>query len=191
MGVQICRCCSDRIEYISYAVCQYFGIETAENSFGYIASWSQGKELKELRASLETINRTSSELISGIEKHFQEICKERGIDLTAEKKELAQSANREETEALYLVNDSIYLHVQQTDDGWDFTLFDKNTIHDYANTALSAIPGSPDAYYWLIYAMTHLGMREIAKNELRAAKQVLIDNDYEDLVARLKENIPH
>ena len=65
------------------------------------------------------------------------------------------------------------------------------SIHDYANTALSAIPGSPDAYYWLIYAMTHLGMREIAKNELRAAKQVLIENDYEDLVARLKENIPH
>lgn len=54
-------------ESVSYAVCQYFGIETAENSFGYIAAWSQGKELKELRASLETINKTSSELISGIE----------------------------------------------------------------------------------------------------------------------------
>ena len=66
-------------ESISYAVCQYFGIETADNSFGYIAAWSQGKELKELRASLETINKTSSELISGIEKHYREICKERGI----------------------------------------------------------------------------------------------------------------
>ena len=66
-------------ESVSYAVCQYFGIETAENSFGYIAAWSQGKELKELRASLETINKTSSELITGIEKHYREICKERGI----------------------------------------------------------------------------------------------------------------
>lgn len=66
-------------ESISYAVCQYFGIETAENSFGYIATWSQGKELKELRASLETINKTSSELITGIEKNYREICKERGI----------------------------------------------------------------------------------------------------------------
>ena len=73
-------------ESISYAVCQYFGIETADNSFGYIASWSQGKELKELRASLETINRTSSELISSIEHHFKEICKERGIDLAAQQK---------------------------------------------------------------------------------------------------------
>lgn len=71
-------------ESISYAVCQYFGIETADNSFGYIATWSQGKELKELRASLETINKASSELISGIEQHYLEICKERGIDLTAD-----------------------------------------------------------------------------------------------------------
>ena len=74
-------------ESISYAVCQYFGIQTGENSFGYIASWSKGKELKELRASLETINKTSCELINDIERHYREICKERGIDLTAPKKE--------------------------------------------------------------------------------------------------------
>ena len=67
-------------ESISYAVCKYFCIETGENSFGYIASWSQGKELKELRASLETINKTSGTLISDIERHYKEICKERGID---------------------------------------------------------------------------------------------------------------
>ena len=71
-------------ESISYAVCQYFGIETADSSFGYIASWTQGKALKELRASLETINKTSSELISGIEQHYREICKEKGIDLAAD-----------------------------------------------------------------------------------------------------------
>ena len=70
-------------ESISYAVCKYFGIETGENSFGYIASWSQGKELKELRASLETINKTSGILISDIERHYKEICKERGIDPNA------------------------------------------------------------------------------------------------------------
>ena len=74
-------------ESISYAVCQYFGIQTGDNSFGYIASWSKGKELKELRASLETINKTSCELINDIERHYKEICKDRGIDLTAPKKE--------------------------------------------------------------------------------------------------------
>ncbi|MCD8379687.1 MAG: YodL domain-containing protein [Lachnospiraceae bacterium] len=67
-------------ESISYAVCQYYGIQTGENSFGYIASWSQGKELAELRASLETINKTASGLITDIDRHFAEICKERGID---------------------------------------------------------------------------------------------------------------
>ena len=70
-------------ESISYAVCQYFGIQTGENSFGYIANWSQGKELPELRASLETINKAAGELIADIGRHYKVICKERGIDLTA------------------------------------------------------------------------------------------------------------
>lgn len=70
-------------ESVSYAVCAYYGIQTGENSFGYIASWSKDKELSELRASLETINKTSSGLISDIDRNFAEIVKERGIDMTA------------------------------------------------------------------------------------------------------------
>ena len=71
-------------ESISYAVCQYYGIQTGENSFGYIANWSQGKELPELRASLETINKAAGELIADIDRHYKVICKERGIDLAAQ-----------------------------------------------------------------------------------------------------------
>ena len=82
-------------ESISYAVCQYYGIETSENSFGYIASWSQGKELKELRASLETISKTSCELISDIDRHYKEICKERGIDLATEQERVSESEKTE------------------------------------------------------------------------------------------------
>ncbi|NCB53062.1 MAG: DUF4316 domain-containing protein, partial [Clostridia bacterium] len=63
-------------ESVSYAVCQYYGIQTGENSFGYIATWSKGKELSELRASLETINRTASGLISDIDRNFREVLKE-------------------------------------------------------------------------------------------------------------------
>ena len=70
-------------ESIAYAVCAYYGIETGENSFGYLASWSSDKELKELKASLETINKTSSELITSIDRNFKEVCKEQGIDLSA------------------------------------------------------------------------------------------------------------
>ena len=114
-------------ESISYAVCQYFGIQTGENSFGYIASWSKGKELKELRASLETINKTSCELINDIERHYKEICKERGIDLTA-KQEPEQADIPQE--ALFLLNDATYLHIQPCDTGWDYTLYNKETMKE-------------------------------------------------------------
>ena len=67
-------------ESISYAVCAYFGIETGENSFGYIATWSKGKELPELKASLETINRTASGLITDIDRNYKALMKERGLD---------------------------------------------------------------------------------------------------------------
>lgn len=78
-------------ESVSYAVCQYYGIQTGENSFGYIATWSKGKELPELRASLETINKTASGLITDIDRHFAEIVKERGIDINPQEQDVAQS----------------------------------------------------------------------------------------------------
>ena len=130
-------------ESISYAVCQYFGIQTGENSFGYIASWSKDKELKELRASLETINKTSCELINDIERNYKEICKERGIDLTAapEPEQAPQQAVEEKApaeevsqpsaeyrEALLVLDDTTYLHVQPCDTGWDYTLYDVETM---------------------------------------------------------------
>ncbi len=124
-------------ESISYAVCQYFGIQTGENSFGYIASWSKDKELKELRTSLETINKTSCELISDIERNYKEICKERGIDLTAapEPEQAPQQAaeevpqpSAEYREALLVLDDTSYLHVQPCDTGWDYTLYDVATM---------------------------------------------------------------
>ena len=68
-------------ESVSYAVCQYYGIETADNSFGYIAGWSKDKTLPELRSSLETISKTSSRLIDDIDKHFTEIVKQREAEV--------------------------------------------------------------------------------------------------------------
>ena len=122
-------------ESISYAVCQYFGIQTEENSFGYIASWSKGKELKELRASLETINKTSCELINNIERHYKEICKERGIDLTA--KQEPEQADIPQA-ALFLLDDATYLHIQPCDTGWDYTLYDKETMKELDGGQLDA-----------------------------------------------------
>ena len=125
-------------ESISYAVCQYYGIQTGENSFGYIATWSQDKTLPELRASLETINKAAGELITDIDRHYKVICKERGIDLTAQPEQAAPQQPAEETpdapapsaeaqEALLLVDGATYLHVQTCDTGWDYTLYDAAT----------------------------------------------------------------
>ena len=64
-------------ESIAYTVCQHFGIETSEYSFGYIAGWSSGKDMKELKSSLDTIRRTASELITGIEGQLKELQRDR------------------------------------------------------------------------------------------------------------------
>jgi len=71
-------------ESIAYTVCQHFGIDTSDYSFGYIAGWSSGKELPELKSSLDTIRRTSSELIKGIEAQLLEIEKERAAEQVQE-----------------------------------------------------------------------------------------------------------
>lgn len=105
-------------ESVAYAVCQYYGIETADNSFGYIASWSKGRELAELRSSLETINKTSAALIDTIDRHFAEICAERGITVNTEQR----------TEDLYLVGNSYYVHLQANDAGWDYTVYDRHSL---------------------------------------------------------------
>ena len=86
-------------ESIAYTVCQHFGIDTSDYSFGYIAGWSSGKDMKELKSSLDTIRRTSSELIKGIEGQLQEIQRDR--DLMQDK-----SINGLEKESRLLIQNS-------------------------------------------------------------------------------------
>lgn len=107
-------------ESISYAVCAYYGIATGDNSFGYIASWSKDKTLPELRESLEVISRTADGLISDIDRHYAEILKEREAELIAAEPAMA-------VERLYTV-DKQYLHVQRTETGVDYTIYDKASM---------------------------------------------------------------
>ena len=95
------------VESVAYAVCQYYGIETDEASFERVAAWAEGKELPELRASLGEINRASSRLIGSIERDIRELKAER--------------------EAL-LATEGYYLHIQQSDEGWDYTLYGKDSL---------------------------------------------------------------
>ena len=109
-------------ESISYAVCAYYGIATGDNSFGYIASWSKDKTLPELRESLEVISKTADGLISDIDRHYAEILKEREVELIAAEPAMAM-------ECLYAVDDR-YLHVQRTETGVDYTIYDKASMKE-------------------------------------------------------------
>ena len=60
-------------ESVAYTVCQHYGLDTSDYSFGYVAGWSSGREVKELKASLETIRAAANELISEIDGHFAEL----------------------------------------------------------------------------------------------------------------------
>ena len=64
-------------ESVAYAVCQHYGLDTSDYSFGYVAGWSSGKELSELKGSLETIRSTAAKLIETIDGHFAEIQQEK------------------------------------------------------------------------------------------------------------------
>ena len=66
-------------ESIAFTVCRHFGIDTSEYSFSYIAGWSSGRDMKELKSSLDTIRRTASELITGIEEQLKELQRDREI----------------------------------------------------------------------------------------------------------------
>ena len=178
-------------ESVSYAVCQYYGIETGENSLGYISDWSSDKTLPELRSSLETINKTASGLISDISQHYREVIKEYDVvleafaadcdtylrenlpnpypfathdeavsqmvedikcgdaryaranilraenegaptpdDLLRRLNEIEKVYPPREIELLYLLDNSTYLYIQEADTGYDYTLYDRETLRE-------------------------------------------------------------
>lgn len=196
-------------ESVSFSVCQYYGIQTGENSFGYIASWSQGKELPELRASLETINKTASGLITDIDRNFREVLKEydpvleqfagdvyqytasvmepplplypaeeeipiivedlksgsgKGVRddiLNAAKRDGARSPDDllrrldeiekiyppRETDAMYLLDHAAYLYVKENENGYSYTLYDKESLRETVSGFADDSAGSiSDAY---------------------------------------------
>lgn len=90
-------------ESIAYTVCQHYGLDTSDYSFGYVAGWSSGKELTELKNSLETIRNTAAEIIGSVDGHFAELQKAQGKEQTA-----GQEAPKQETPAnpeyIYMVH---------------------------------------------------------------------------------------
>lgn len=98
-------------ESVAYAVCQHYGLDTSEYSFGYVAGWSSGRELAELKASLEVIRSTAHELISALDEHLAELRQQREADLSA-----AQ-------ETAFVLDSGNTLFIQTCDSGYDYTLY--------------------------------------------------------------------
>lgn len=85
-------------ESIAYTVCQHFGLDTSDYSFGYVAGWSSDKDIKELKASLETIRATASELITEIDGHFRELQQQR--EAAQEERPVFESLDPEQQQAI-------------------------------------------------------------------------------------------
>ena len=168
-------------ESISFAVCAYYSIPTGENSFGYIATWSKDKELKELRDSLEIINKTSSELITDIDHHYAEIMKEREAEIEVAEPAIHEPVLQSETEeALYLVDDTVYLHVQPTDEGWDYSLYDKESkklidggILDSADIEASPVSSLAGAVRTEVFALQGMTPTKVVLEDIAVLDELL------------------
>ena len=123
-------------ESVAYAVCQHYGLDTSDYSFGYVAGWSSGRELDELKSSLETIRSTAVEIINSIDEHLQEIQKERD-------KEQVQKETVPEVAALDKDTFSIY-QLKRGDETRDFRFEPYDSLAATGRTA-------DQANYDLIY----------------------------------------
>ena len=87
-------------ESVAYAVCQHYGLDTSDYSFGYVAGWSSGRELSELKASLETIRKAANELITDIDGHLAQLQQEREAKQEAEQPQEQQTPDQTKVPAL-------------------------------------------------------------------------------------------
>ena len=108
-------------ESVAYSVCRHYGLDTSDYSFGYVAGWSSGKELSELKGSLEAIRLAASELIDSIDGHFKELQRARENELSEKETELPLQEEKQET--AYLLENGNYLYIQTCETGYDYTLY--------------------------------------------------------------------
>lgn len=236
-------------ESVSYAVSQYYGIQTGENSFGYIASWRHGKELPELRASLETINKTAYSLITDIDRNFREVLKEydtvleqfagdvyqytasvmeppfplhppeeeaplivqglkdgygqdiRDAILIAAKKDGARSPDEllrrldeiekiyppRETEAMYLLDGSAYLYLKETENGYGYTFYDKESLRETVSGFADESVGSISDAYGQALALENLAPETSEKASLDIIRETAAVRE-RDIQEYLHEN---
>ncbi len=135
-------------ESIAYTVCQHYGLDTSDYSFGYVAGWSSGRELAELKTSLETIRATAAEIINSIDGYFAELQKERE---TAK----AQEAEKEPTPDLTAepTVTILWSESSQLREGETIPLSHANTLIAELDEANLASPGYDKTAFRIDYVM--------------------------------------
>ena len=107
-------------ESIAYTVCQHYGLDTSDYSFGYVAGWSAGRELSELKSSLETIRSTAAEIINSIDEHIAELQKAQEQAQTSEVQEIGQDAPPQEQPEIPVPDTTISIkEMQDYGYSWD------------------------------------------------------------------------
>ena len=135
-------------ESIAYTVCQHYGLDTSDYSFGYVAGWSSGRELAELKTSLETIRATAAEIINSIDGHFAELQKEREAAKAQEaKKEPTPDLAAEPTVTI------LWSESSQLREGETIPLSRANTLIAELDEANLASPGYDKTAFRIDYVM--------------------------------------
>ena len=158
-------------ESIAYTVCQHYGLDTSDYSFGYVAGWSSGRELAELKTSLETIRATAAEIINTIDGHFTELQKER----EAAK---AQEAEKEPTPDLAAepTVTILYSESPQLREGDTFPLSRANALIEAIDKANLASPGYDKTEFRIDYVMNGIPDHYEGRQDLGDGEGALIDH---------------
>lgn len=154
-------------ESVAYTVCQYFGLDTSDYSFPYIAGWSSSMDMKELRSSMDTIRKTAGEMIDGMAEVMQRLIRERQEKEQAEERgEAAENTERyqevelfdvpalfaNERVALETLPEGIYryeLRGTDSDPGYPYSV-EENVTVNHAATVLTAFPLNLPEEGWLL-----------------------------------------
>ena len=158
-------------ESIAYTVCQHYGLDTSDYSFGYVAGWSSGRELAELKASLETIRATAAEIINSIDGHFAELQK-------AREAQKAQEAEKEPTPDLTAEPTVTILWSEspQLREGDTFPLSRANALIEAIDEANLASPGYDKTEFRIDYVMNGIPDHYEGRQDLGDGEGALIEH---------------
>ena len=158
-------------ESIAYTVCQHYGLDTSDYSFGYVAGWSSGRELAELKTSLETIRTTAAEIINTIDGHFAELQKAREAQKAQEaEKEPTPDLSAEPTVTI------LYSESPQLREGDTFPLSRANALIEAIDEANLASPGYDKTEFRIDYVMNGIPDHYEGRQDLGDGEGALIDH---------------